>query len=266
MEVDERFEVGQGRGGGFETDLAGRLGPTNLAADLVALLLVERREEVIERAAHRQGHHGTDVLALDVERPAGVDLGGAEGSGEGIDRWIAAAQASQVHDVPVAGRGGSSTEIRHQGLGHGIEVPRGRQDRGVVRVVRGAEEDGRGRRGHRGQFVLVSVTKRRVPFRVGGLDLMTMHEREDGHGIRIRAPGGIEHDRGLVVGIRPVGIPPGAMEGPGGERRGPRCCRGEAVPDGARDVIDGPTLDDQAHRRLRGGREVRNGLRTGRLR
>ncbi len=57
-----------------QRDLAGGLGAADLAPDLVALLLVERREVAVEVGALREGDDRADVLALDVERPALADL------------------------------------------------------------------------------------------------------------------------------------------------------------------------------------------------
>src|SRR4051794_30990855 len=48
MEVDERLEVGKGVGRVLQTDLPDRLGPTDLAPDLVAILLAETPEEVVD--------------------------------------------------------------------------------------------------------------------------------------------------------------------------------------------------------------------------
>ena len=95
------------------------------------------------RAAHGQLRHGADLLALHVERPALRHLAGAEGGGQGVRRRVPAAEAAQVHGVPLARvlRVPDRAAVRGQGLGHGRQV-RGRgQQRRVVRVVRGAEED-----------------------------------------------------------------------------------------------------------------------------
>ena len=84
-----------------EADLADRLGPADLAPDLVALLLAEGREVVV----HRRRRPGSvddraDVLALDVERPALGDLARAERGGQRVGGRVAAAQPAQVDDVP----------------------------------------------------------------------------------------------------------------------------------------------------------------------
>ena len=59
VEVDERVEVGERVGRVVEADLADGLGAADLAPDLVALLLAERREEAVDvgagRAASRPG-------------------------------------------------------------------------------------------------------------------------------------------------------------------------------------------------------------------
>ena len=48
VQVDERVQVADGIGGSLEADRAGGLRPAQLAADLVALLLVERPEVALE--------------------------------------------------------------------------------------------------------------------------------------------------------------------------------------------------------------------------
>ena len=127
------------------TDLPDRLGPPDLAPDLVALLLAQRREVAVHVRAGGQRHDRADVLALDVERPALGHLAGPEGRGQRVGGGIAAAQPAQVDDVPgmTAGRVG---QVVGERLGDGRQVLGRGQDRGVVGVVRGAEEDrGRGR-------------------------------------------------------------------------------------------------------------------------
>ena len=100
VEVDEGLEVGERVGRVVEADLADGLGPADLAPDLVALLLAERREVAVEVDALGQRDDRADVLALDVERPALGDLAGTERRGERVSRRVAAAQAAQVDDVP----------------------------------------------------------------------------------------------------------------------------------------------------------------------
>src|SRR4051812_12156954 len=106
MELDERLEVGERLGGLDELDRPGGLGPVDLAPDLVALLLAEGREEVVDRGAaalgapRRQRRDGTDVLGLEVEGPALIDLVAADCRGERLRGWIAGAEAAEVDDVP----------------------------------------------------------------------------------------------------------------------------------------------------------------------
>src|SRR6185369_7914122 len=70
MEVDEVVELRQRLRRAGENDLAARLGPPDLAPDLVAGFLVEGREVVLEADSVRDRDHGADVLAFEVERPA----------------------------------------------------------------------------------------------------------------------------------------------------------------------------------------------------
>ena len=99
-------------------------------------------EVVVEVDAVRQRHDRADILALDVERPALADLAGPEGRGEGVGRRVAAAEPAQVDDVP--GRAVGVGEAGRDRVGHGRQVGRRREDRRVVGVVRGPEEDGLG--------------------------------------------------------------------------------------------------------------------------
>ena len=131
--------------GVVEADLADGLGPADLAPDLVAVLLAERREVGVHVGPDRERDHRADVLALDVERPALGHLARPEGGGQGVRGRVAAAQPTEVDDVPRAPFRGFG-EVAGQRVGDGRQVGGRRQDRGVVGVVRGAEEDrGRGR-------------------------------------------------------------------------------------------------------------------------
>ena len=103
VEVDEGLEVRERVGRVGQPDLAARFRPPDLAPDLVAILLAERREVAVEVDAGRQVDDRADVLALDVERPALDDLAAAERDGEGVGGRIAAPEAAEVHDVPRLG-------------------------------------------------------------------------------------------------------------------------------------------------------------------
>ena len=212
----------------------------------------------------REGHHRADVLALDVERPALGHLARPEGCGQGVRRRVAAAQPPQVDDVPRAPVGGLGEIVRER-VGDGRQV-RGRgQDRRVVGVVRGTEEDrGRGRR-HGGELGRRAVAHLGVERSLAGLDLVAVHQREDGHRVRAGSRIGRDEDEGLLVGVGAVRIPPRALEGPAGERGRPRVLRRERIPRRLRDVVDRAALDAQGGWG-RGRGRVAVGRRTGRLR
>ena len=161
VQVDERLEVGERVGRIVEADRPDRLRAADLAPDLVALLLAERGEVLLHVGAGRQRHDRADVLALDVERPALGDLARPERRGQRVRGRIAAAQAAQVDDVPRPALGGLG-EVVGERRGDGRQVGRGGEDRRVVGVVRGAEEDRGGGRRDRRQLDAGAVAHRRV--------------------------------------------------------------------------------------------------------
>ena len=143
---------------------------------------------------------------------------------------------------------GGGEVLDERGRDRGQVVGRG-EDRGVVGVVRGAEEDRlRGRR-DRGQTGVVAMADLRGGGGVGGLDLVAVHERHDRDEVaRLRPARGTARrgdDEGLVVGALPVGVPPRPLEGPRRERRRPRVAGGEGVPRRAGDRAEGASLDSQ---------------------
>ena len=75
---------------------------------------------------------------------------------------------------------------------------------------------------------------------------------------------GRDDDEGLLVGVRAVGVPPGALEGPAGERGRPGVRVHEAVPVGLLDGIEGATHRSQCGQGHRRGRSA-DGRRTGGL-
>ena len=185
VEVDERVQVADGIGGALQANLAGGLGPADLAARLVAFLLVERPEVGLEVDPRRQGDDGADLLALANHRPA---LAGSrsERRGQRVGGGVAAAEAPQVYDVPGVGvvrivgvlRRGESLG---DGFGHGREVGRAGKDRGVVDVVARPEEDRLRRRRHRGLGQVRVRAQVGPEDRVVGLHLVAVHERDDGN-------------------------------------------------------------------------------------
>ena len=70
VELDERGQLAQRIARLDQLDLAGRGGPPNLAPDLVAMLLFQRLEILLEGDALGQRKDGTDVFAFDVQSPA----------------------------------------------------------------------------------------------------------------------------------------------------------------------------------------------------
>ena len=117
-----------------------------------------------------------------------------------------------------------------QRLCHGGQV-RGRgQERGVVRVVRGAEEDRLRVRRDGGQLVAADVPDGRVQLHVRGLHLVAVHERGDGDRRGVIGRIGRDQDHGLLVGAGPVPVPPGAVERPAREGGGPGVRIRERVP------------------------------------
>ena len=256
-----------GVGGVVQADLAVALGPADLAPDLVALLLAQGGEVVVHGAAHGQLRHGADVLAFHVERPALRHLAGAEGSGQRIGRRVAAAEAAEVHGVPRIGvlRVPRRAAVRSQRLGHGRQVLGRGEQRGVVRVVRGAEEDRLRVRRDGGQLRAAGVADRGVQLHVGGLHLVAVHEGRDGHGRGVVGRVGRDQDHGLLVGVGAVPVPPGAMERPAREGRCPGVRVHERVPGRGIHVVeraaDGPQGSGPGLRR----RRVTVGRRTGRF-
>ncbi len=208
-------------------------------------------------APDRQVHDRTDVLALHVERPALRNLAASERRRQRIPGRVAAAQPAEVDHVPgppVAAVG----EVVDEGGGDRGEVGGRTQDRRVVRVIRGAEEDrGRGRL-DRGELGARLVAHRRVGQRVARFHLVAVHERHDRD--RLAAGPVRADDERLVMGVVAVGVPPGALDGPAGERRRPWILRGDAVPGLARDVADVSPLGVEGPRR----RLTRNRFRVGR--
>ena len=169
----------------------------------------------------------------------------AEGVGQRDDRGIAAAEAPQVDDVPggrvvgVVGAVGGRQGVR-QGFGHRREVVRPGQDRRVVGVVAGPEEDrlrrrGDGRRGH-----VRHAAEAGPEDRVVGLHLVAVHERHDRDGRPGVGRRRVHHDQRLFVGVRAVGVPPGAVDPPAGEGGRPRAGRGQGVPGRRVDGLEGP--------------------------
>ena len=77
------------------------------------------------------------------------------------------------------------------------------------------------------------------------------HQRHDRDWGRFGARGRVHDDDRLVGGTAPVAVPPGPMEGPPGEGRRPRIARGERIPGGSVDRVDGSSERDQA--RIGGG-------------
>ena len=259
-----------GRGGFVEPDLARALGAAQLAADLVARLLAQPGEVVLERRPRRHPHDRADVLALDVEGPALGDLARTERRGQGVGRGVPAAQAAQVDHVPrggvriVAGR--RSGEVVGEGIGHGGQVARVGEHGRVIGVVGRPEEDGLRRWLDRRELESGSRPHRRAGQRVARLDLVTVHERHDRDGLRAGRLTGIDDDQRLLVGVLAVRIPPRPVEGPLREGRRPRVPFGEAVPGGLGDGVERPVLGAQgASRGGFGGRSV-CGTRTGGLR
>ena len=100
VEVDEVSRSASGSAESVEAALAGRLGPAHLAPDLVAVLLVERRQ-VRRRSprppgASRPGRRPR-ARASTVQRTTPA---AAERRGQRVRGGVAAAEAAQVHDVP----------------------------------------------------------------------------------------------------------------------------------------------------------------------
>ena len=214
----------------------------------------------------REGHDRADVLALDVERPALGHLARPEGRGQRVGRRVAAAQPPQVDDVPRAPVGGLG-EIAGERVGDGRQV-RGRgQDRRVVGVVRGAEEDrGGGRRDRRqlgrrrrgASWCGAAASPGSTSWRcISG----TMRDR-------VRAGRRSDGTRTSVSSwaLAAVRIPPRALEGPAGERGRPRVLRARGHPTSRAGCRR--SSGARRARRVGAGAAVasRSAVRTGRLR
>ena len=265
MQVDERVEVGERVGRFDELDGTGRLGATDLAPDLVAFLLAERREVRLEVGALGQPDDGADVFALDVERPALGHLAPAERRGERVGRRIRLAEPAQVDDLPGLGMARVDGEVGDDclsGRGHVRWVP---EQRCVVGVVAGTEVHRAGIGRDRGQRQRVGVADRRTGLGVGRLDDVAMHQRRD-HNRGARGRGRIDDDHGLVVRGVAVGVPPGAMEGPRREGRRVRVQEGALVPGLLVDGVERSELGAELPIRSRGrsvaGRRVADRART----
>ena len=152
-------------------------------------------------------------------------------------------------------------EVVGGGLGDPVQVAGRGQQRGVVGVVRGAEEHGLGvgRDGRQRRAVLVPDA--RAPRAVAGLHLVTVHQRDDAHGLRAGCGPGRDHDQGLLVGVRAVAVPPRPMHGPARERGRPGVRVDEGVPLGRFDRVERATLGPQRGKGHRRGRDA-GGRRT----
>ena len=227
--------------GCLEADLPDRLRPADLAPDLVALLLAETGEVVVHRSADRQRHDRTDVLALDGEGPALGHLARPERGRERVGGRVAAAKAAQVDDVPAVPVA-DGRKVVGEDVGDGRQVGRRGQDRRVVGVVGGAEEQGGGgRRDGREVDGVPAVAHLRLGQHVGRLDLVPVHQRDDARSGRHRAahrpaprracPRGRSHRRRPTRrGGRPsrrTGSPRGC--GRRGDPRSPAGCRRSSV-------------------------------------
>ena len=123
-----------------------------------------------------------------------------------------------------------------------------REDRRVVGVIRRPEEDRLGRRRDRRQQGIRPVAHLGVGQRVGRLDLVAMHQRDDRDGLGAWRGVGRDDDQRLLVGVVGVGVPPRAVECPRVERGRPRVLGGETVPGCRRDVREEAPLSSQAWR------------------
>ena len=232
VEVDEGVEVGERVGRVVERDLARRLGAADLAPDLVALLLAERAEVVVDRRALGQRRRpGRRPRARRSTVQPSRDLAAPEGRGQRVGRRVAAAEPAQVDDVPrarvVAGRRRTREVVGERRR----RRPAGRagrgEDRRVVGVVAGAEEDrlGVGRRRasaaarRRGGSSCASSTS------PGSTSWRCMSGTIATGAASVRAVGRDDDER-LLVGVRavarpttPDGRPSGRTGSPRGSRR-----------------------------------------------
>ena len=164
VEVDERVEVGE---------RVGRLGSRTISPAASA-------RRILRRISWRAFLSSVDEVVLEVDASAGSVTTGQTSSrsrfdrpavarsrrrpnavGERVGRRIAAAQAAQVDDVPglrVVGSSASGVgrEVIDEGVGDRRQVGRGGEDRRVVGVVGGAEEDRLGGRRDRRQVAAAS--------------------------------------------------------------------------------------------------------------
>ena len=260
------WQVGDRVGGVVEAHLAGGLRAAGLAPDLVALLLAEGAQEVVDRRLGRQRDDGADVLLLDVHRPAAVALASPERAREGVGCRVTAAETAQVDGVPRVrmARVAAVGEVVGERVGDGAEVVGCREERRVVGVVAGAEEHGLGVRRDGGDRGAVLVADRRPQLDVAGLHLVPVHQRDDAHRAGVRPGVRRDDDDRLLVRVRAVRIPPRAMDAPARERGRPGVRIHEAVPVGLLDGIEGATHRTQCGQGHRRGRPA-DGRRTGGL-
>ena len=238
-----------------QRDLADGLGAADLAPDLVALLLAERREVVVDVGAVGQGHDRADVLALDVERPA-LGRSRARRTPSASASAVGSPQRSRRRSTTSHGAGVGAGQVGGERLGDGRQV-RGRgEDRRVVGVVRGPEEDGLGGRRDRRQRQVVrrGASSCAVSASVGSTSWRCI----SGTIATDRAGRRRVTTQRLLVGVRAVGVPPGPVEGPRRERASPTGCGRERVPGLARDVVEAPSRR-RGERSGRGRWAVRRG-------
>ena len=112
----------------------------------MAVLLAQRPQVALEVQAGREVEDRADLLALADHGPAVRGKMRPECRYELVGSRIAAAEASEVDDVPrfgvrVARSGADGQGVRNRASDRG-QVRRPREDRRIVRVVAGPEEDG----------------------------------------------------------------------------------------------------------------------------
>ena len=122
------------------------------------------------------------------------------------------AKAAQVDDVPAVLRLGG--QRLRDGLANGRQIGGSGEDRGVVGVVRGAEEDGRRRVGHGAQRRALGVAERGSGGEIARLEFVAMHERRDaddaGRGRGWRRRGGRRAPRARAGAPAGAGLAPSA--------------------------------------------------------
>ena len=241
MQVDECFQVRDRGLRPLQLDRPGSLGPANLATDFVPLLLFEGAEVAIEIDAGREGQHGADLLLLTRHQPAAARRDPLEGGDERVRGWVSGAKAAQVHGVPARGILGG--EVADDGVADARQIRRRRKNRGVVRVIRGAEED-RGRRsGHRAEDRTGLVADRRARRNVARLQLVAMHQGRYPDDL---ARGGLVHDdKRLVVGGVAVRVPPCPLHAVARKRGRGRRSVDESVPHLSGDGIEGAAAGNE---------------------